>query len=236
MTLYVPLAGTHGLDTDDPSRQWWFGDHPFQSYMRSNGFECIDGDDPFAWSTDLSSRAWLAGAHAFIWYLLAKVEHFRGKPLIILSHSFGINVAAYAALYGLKIDTLIAVTPPYRATLTREYAALRKQTTRFMTIHAKELDRMVIGGSLFDGEITPYPPEFDADIRDIAPGIGHSKILYEPEWFETWRKNGWLELLGSMDWGSHRSIRSLHREPPEFDMRLRPMISYRRSAAQFNAR
>jgi hypothetical protein len=233
VNLFVPVAGTDGAIAEDAHRLWWYGFHPWQAYMREQGFAALDPDDPFYWSTDLSRRAWIAGGLALIWYLTAKMERLQGQPLRIVCHSFGINVVAYAAYYGLEIDTLIAITPPYRATMDPQYRALAFRTRRWLTVHAHEFDRMVVGGGIGDGELTSYPPMFEADLRDVVEGIGHSKVLYDPAHFHHWKDQGWLELLTAADWGSFRSL-----EPRRLESSTllpRPIFS-RRSADRFNLR
>ena len=189
---FIPVAGS--LGARDGSDVWWTKQSPWLAWMAGQGFTPLDDADPFYWSTDLSRRAWVAGGLALGWYCRAKAAQ-RGGPLRIVSHSFGMNVVAYAAYYGLEIDTLIAVGPPFRATLQQQYDALRFRTRRWVTIHATEADRMVIGGGLGDGEWNPYPPTFNCDYRDTMPGISHSRILREPDAFPLWSQNGWLELL-----------------------------------------
>jgi hypothetical protein len=231
---FVPIAGTWGaMDDGDPNRLWWFGSHPWQTFMRENGLEAINPDDPFYWSTDLSRRAWIAGGLSLIWYLLANVERFEGEPLRIITHSFGINVVAYAAYFGLDIDTVITAGPPHRMDMMKEFDALRAHTKRWLTIFAEEPDRMVIAGELADGLFsTEYPPKFESDYQDTVPGISHSKIFYDVDSFHWWRDNGWLELLASEDWGR----RSLQSEMPASITQSPPMNLYRTFADRFNAR
>ena len=199
--LYVPVAGTMGVNADPPARTWWTNASPWMACMTAQGFSPVDEADPFYWSTDLSRRAWIAGGFALGWYCQAKRAAFGGQPLRLVCHSFGLNVVAYAAYFGLEIDTLIAVSPPYRKTMDLQLAALRFRTKRWLTIHAREWDRTAVLGGLGDGAFTRYPPDFACDRHDTVPGIGHSAILYEPAWFHWWVDNGWTELLKSEDWG-----------------------------------
>lgn len=201
MDLFVPIAGTLGADSQPPERVWWYRSL-WLSFMCGEGFAPIDGADPFYWSTDLTRRAWVSGGLSLIWYLTAKMDRFEGQPLRLITHSHGIQVAAYAAHFGLEIETLIAISPPYRSNLAPQYAALRAQTKHFLTIHAKEFDEWAISGSWWGGTIPPYPPVFDADMRDVIPGIGHSNVIYDPAFFHLWRDLGWASLLRSDAWQS----------------------------------
>lgn len=187
---FIPVAGS--LGARDGSDVWWTKQSPWLAWMATQGFAPVDADDPFSWSTDLGRRAWVAGGHALGWYCAAKGVT---QPLRIICHSFGLSVVAYAAYYGLEVDTLIAVGPPYRANLRQQYDALRFRTRRWVTIHATEWDRMVAGGGIGDGEWNAYPPKFNCDVRDTMPGISHSRILREPDAFPLWTQNGWLEML-----------------------------------------
>lgn len=229
MKVFVPVAGTFATH-DDPTDQWWFGGSAWQRFINQYDCRAVDPDDPYSWSTDLSGYAWAAAGLALIWYVTAKMEKFDGQPLRVITHSYGINCVAEAAAHGLKIDTLITVTPPYRATMQPQYDALRANTTRWLTIHAKELDEMVILGGLFDGEFNTYPPKFAADYLDQMPGIGHSGVFNNPGLYELWAQNGWIDLLTSETWGSRIPANA------EFDIPRRPTSYTRRSADKFNAR
>jgi hypothetical protein len=227
--FFIPVAGTWGTDAEPPERVWWY-QSPFLSFMLENGFGVYDPADPFYWSTDYSRAAWIAGGHALNWYVQTKAG-VASHGVKLITHSFGINVAAFAAYHGLEIDTLIAVGPPWRADMVEPFKYLRARTRKFMTIHAAEWDRMAVGGGIGDGVISPYPPVFDADLRDTVPGISHSKVLYSPEWFHWWKDAAWLNLLASKDWSYQNPARQASRStlpPRTFSNKLSPTSTPRR--------
>ena len=190
-TIGTPSAGARLVDARSP----WitFMTRRASPDRRGRSVLLVDGPHRGARGSRAASRS--AGS------CQAKRAAFGGQPLRLVCHSFGLNVVAYAAYLGLEIDTLIAVSPPYRKTMDLQLAALRFRTKRWLTIHAREWDRTAVLGGLGDGAFTRYPPDFACDRHDTVPGIGHSAILYEPAWFHWWVDNGWTELLKSEAWG-----------------------------------
>lgn len=206
---------------DPPERLWWMGDSAWLKFMQAQGFAVVDPEDPFFWSTDLTRRAWIACGISIVWYVALKWP--KGVPLKIVCHSHAIQGIAYAAYYGLEIDTLISIGPPLRKDMELQYQALRFRTKKWITVHAKEPDEMaILGGFDLDGDLSDwkYPPKFNADYRDIIPGVSHSKVLYDPEYFKWWTEAGWLDLMKAESWKSRLQAKAvsatLHRLPNLF--------------------
>jgi hypothetical protein len=194
----IPVAGTWGLQPDRESSAWWRGDSPWLQYMGGHGIRPLQPSDPYLWSTDLGHMAWQSGGQALEWY---KALYGPEVPVRVVAHSHGLQVALYAAMLGLQIDTLISLSSPIRTDMELQVVDLaRPNIRRWLHVRAKEFDLMDWGGSLFDGgglDLHRHIPT-KADLTDTVPGIAHSNVIYDPSWFYMWETLGWMELL--RDW------------------------------------
>src|SRR3954470_6214247 len=138
---YLPVQGTEGWQVDDPDprhpRNWWRKDSLLVDELAQYGLQLLDAEDPFVWSTDLDGarfwerwpwfrsrkdkRDWLAGGEALRSHAPPRFPLSSPRsPLVLVTHSHGIQVAHYAAAEGLRIDYLLDIAGPVRADVLKE--------------------------------------------------------------------------------------------------------------------
>lgn len=211
---YLPVQGTEGWQVDDPDprhpRNWWRTGSLLVDELAQHGLELLDQADPFVWSTDLDGahfwerwpwlrsrkdkRDWMAAGKGLRWYAGARVA--RGAPLVLLTHSHGVQVAHYAAAEGLRIDYLLDIAGPVRADVLDETAAGRHNIGHWMHVTAEAVDLVQVLGRIGDGHTGGAVP-LPVDVEVVTlPGIDHSELLANPAFVPSaWREHGLIDFL-----------------------------------------
>lgn len=195
MTTLALVGGTWGGD-------WLADGTPFRQYVEARDFTCI----PFeGWSGDVDGLPcefgkngkhsdWIAGGFALAYFL-------RGIPYSgrnVIAHSHGGQVIAYCALRtGTPIRNLVTVCTPVRSDMTPAYHALQEVVGHWRHVSAAGWDFFQRAGELADGHFgwqrkMPKAPNVD---NVLIKGIGHSRLLNDPEFFAHWEDDGLLDTL-----------------------------------------
>lgn len=122
--IYLPIAGTWGAKDDE----WFKQGSWFARLLQGHGIDRV-GESLRFWSTALGGT-WGCGNDHLVWdhageKLTAWQERLpmRDERLIVIAHSWGGAVAAYALSYGFTCDTLITIDTPHRPSLNEIWAA-----------------------------------------------------------------------------------------------------------------
>lgn len=192
---YIIVPGAWGLKPFHPYYQWWCG-CSWIDWMRTWGFEQPNDLDPFIWSTDLTMEAYRAGGAALKWYVWGAIR--TDEPVRIIAHSMGWQVVLWAAAHGLQIDVAISLGSPQRQDMADVFVMARPSIRRWIHVQSAELDIFDWLGNLGDVELD-YRNVTGYDRLDRVPGIGHSRVIFDPAWFVLWETRGWLNELRA-DW------------------------------------
>lgn len=204
MTIgYLPVAGTWGAQR--PGVQWFELGSPFARFMDGLGFVnlCANAVTPYDWSTDLDFTQgdhydWKAGGQALFYYVVPqfnpKSRPFPPSETVVITHSHGLQVGAYAAAMGLKIDRFLDIAGPVRKDMTAIYEKARPNIRRWMHVHSDWTDYVQLAGELFAGN-WPVRKHPLADINVAVPGVGHSGLLYNDQDFPLWQTKGLVAFL-----------------------------------------
>ncbi len=193
MKKYVAVPGTWGYAGEIDSAQWWVDGSEFSVFMRQIGYEPVDPDNPFIWTTDVNGTKWFvfsdrshhdwkAGAAALKYYL-ANVPY---EDRNIIAHSHGGQVALYTASFGVEIRTLITIATPVRHDMRKVIAMARPNIGYWTHVYSDWSDIIQILGGIFDGSIGIRRKMKLADINLQLPKVGHSAILRDPKRFAVW--------------------------------------------------
>ena len=147
----ILVAGTWAYDGTDSGRDWWRKGSDFYNEGLKRGLDYVNGDDPFVWDTKLdgvrgSNEVWESAGHALLWYVKLKRP---GVPISLVAHSHGGQVIAYAAQYGLVIDTAVTLATPVRKEVP--YKKLQEQSKYWVHIQGNVMDYTQIFGELTAG-------------------------------------------------------------------------------------
>lgn len=213
---YLPVMGTHGWSFGMKTGRWWCGDSPFAEMMIEHGLVVLCRTRPFVWTTDLNGhhfwelrkkargdhRDWAAGGENLFTYCVPPLEPYAAIPPVqvnIVCHSHGLNVVLYAAALGLKINRLISVASPVRDDMTEVAKMARPNITLWRHLHSDASDRTQWLGELFDGVINVAGARAHplADVNELIPGVGHSRLLEDPACLPMWHERGWTTFLRS---------------------------------------
>jgi hypothetical protein len=215
---YIPIGGTRAWnDRNAPKKRWWQRDSDFSRYMAGLGFDMLDPEQPFVWTTDLDGvqfwrrwrifggtlgtfrdhRDWVSGGENFLRYCVSPRGCIAYEDMNVITHSHGFQVLLYALSFGLKVRRLVAVSPPYRADMEGLLREHRKSIERFTLVLDAGADRVADWGAFGDG-IVRRSRIFDADgirpdQRIAIPGVGHSGVLNER--LDQWSIAGIAEAL-----------------------------------------
>ncbi|MGE3341512.1 MAG: hypothetical protein AB7J46_06485 [Candidatus Altimarinota bacterium] len=195
----ILVPGTWSWDGEFPFDQPKPGDHPqwyqagaiARTGLENAGFEVAT----FPWSTALGGIGF--GSKDLVTWRGAAIHlkefvkcHFPDKKIWILSHSHGLQVVLFAALYGLEIEKLFDVSGPFRRDM-EDAIKIAKPNIKSWTHFRGEWwkDRMAGYGGLFDswdprtwGRNPRSHPYSDRTVK--IDGAGHSTGLYEKEQFD----------------------------------------------------
>lgn len=200
----VLVAGTHGSKATD--HEWWMAGSPFHCYLQEQDCDTYSKAVPFIWSTDLvvagDHSDWKAGGQALYYYLSAPLRpecRIPGKDTHIISHSHGLQVVLYAAKAGLKIDTLVDVSGPFRKDMLPIAEKARLNIRRWLHIHSGCRDWWQAFGGWFDGELGIRRDHPLADVNVCVNDADHTSVLIDPSYFPLWIRNGWFTFLKTGD-------------------------------------
>lgn len=203
MIRAIVVPGTWGREQD-----WFRPFSPWAQYLMTQGV-CVyePSGRPFLWSTDIGGTEfwrrwgigaryndhwdWMAGGDQLYERIVpAIIPEARIPPAetVVISHSHGAQVVAYALAAGLKIDRWINISGPVRADMRSAYMAGRANVRKHYHIHSDGSDRFQWLGEFGDGVFgivrkNPYATDWRA-----LPKAGHSGILHDPAWFSVWRE------------------------------------------------
>jgi hypothetical protein len=204
------LSGSEDLDSLDALVKanqlerlpWW---HPPSLFWREAVLRGVNVCPvPFIWSTEIDgvigkNWAWYAAGHALLYFVHSEYPSETDvllKPVNIIAHSHGGQVAIFAAAYGLLVDTLVTVGTPVRHDVKRYRKAARPNIKRWVHIYSPN-DPMQIEGTLGDGGgLLEWPREISQADQNISeptmePG-SHSKLL-DPA---LWTSRRWWTIVG----------------------------------------
>lgn len=212
VTRIVPIPGTHGW-RGQLTGEWWSTDSPWMAFAESRGLRSLGGEKhPFVWSTDLNGHRfwrhlfgsqdfhsdWEAAARALYYYLRPIADHDdRYVPIAdrnLIAHSHGLQPVLKACAMGLKINRLVSVMSPVRKDMHYDAKMARPNIGAWLSI-ASCSDDVQRRGSWFDGSWKLERAHPLADVADVVPNAGHSKILRDEEWFALWDSRGWFDWL-----------------------------------------
>lgn len=211
-TPVLLIHGTWGAEfAPDGDPDWWQPGSPLARLFACHGLDA-GAYDPFVWTGDLSglariapwnwfrsnaSRDWQAEGQA-----LRYVLEPRGCPVPfasrnLVAHSHGGQGVFYAAAAGVKIRRLITVSTPVRGDMEKVVAAARPNIERWLHVYdpRKLADRYQVLGELGDGRLGWRRSFTQADVNVSIPGVGHTGLLTEPEWFPKWESHGLISFL-----------------------------------------
>lgn len=236
--MSVPIflvQGTEGWQVDDVNplhpRNWWRAGSLLCQMLIAHGFELLDPDDPFVWSTDLGGvafwqrwkwlkwlksrrdkRDWLAGGKTAKWYarmkgylvippksmpeVRAALLATKRTPLVMVTHSHGLQIALNAANEGLVIDYLLDISGPVRADVLAECADGLQNIGHWMHVTAESGDLIQVLGRLGDGHAGGAVP-LPASVHVVSiPDVNHSELLANPRFVPAeWQARGLLAFL-----------------------------------------
>jgi hypothetical protein len=142
---------------------------------------------------------WEASGEAFGYYV-GGVGYLRRN---VIAHSHGGNVVFYGVADGKHpIRTLVTVGTPVRGDMAAVYAKARPCIGFHLHICDKKWDLWGSLGQAGDAQIRierTFPEDAAAapDLQIQLEGIGHTKVLTDPEHIEKWHARGWWDLLRS---------------------------------------
>ena len=194
---------------------WNLRGAPLVEHLLEQGLEPLSPDgEPFDWTenagglwaqavfTGSAFRDWEAAGESLRWYAHAKYPPARDGRLIpvsLLTHSHGLQVAAFAATQGLVLDTVMSLAGPVRRDLMSQYRALRNQTLhRWIDVWAHEplwaggLPWQKLG-SRFNRRDNPAAFPFHVDVGDLS----HRGVL---EVENPWKKFGLARAFLDPHW------------------------------------
>ena len=188
----VLIPGTRSWD--GTKTDWYSPGSLFVSYLASLDIALLDTDHPFVWSTDLGGigfgkndlLVWrAAGVNLYQYLIPPRCSDRRVSPddTLIITHSHGLQVALYAAAYGLKIHTLIDVAGPVRKDMMDTAEHARHNIRHWVHIHAGPKDRWQWLGELFDGNIGIVRQHPLANVNLEIKDANHGDALRNPKFF-----------------------------------------------------
>lgn len=213
MIPFIAIGGTWAWNGSSKG-QWYDPDSPWSANMRLKGFQhhhLLTGSPrPFVWDTDLEGvqfwRRWFgrpstldwqtAGMNLFAYCVPPIFPSAQIPPcnLNIIAHSHAMQVVAFGAADGLKVNTLITVGSPIRADMLDVYRRARPNIGFWWHFHSDYSDHVQWLGEFADGRLGIVRQQPFADQNVGLPGVGHSNILKDMQLFDAvW--SGPLDLM-----------------------------------------
>lgn len=197
---FLAVNGTH---ENRNKEQWSSPDSAISKFLERQGLMNIAHSAmlPFDWSDDLDlndGEDWPAGGRSFFYYLVPPLHPEYAWPseeTVAITHSHGLQVALWAAKYGLKIDRLLDIAGPVRKDMMPVAQEARLNIRRWMHVHSDGSDRMQWLGELFDGKLGIVRKHPLADINVEVKKVGHGGLLRDPQDFPLWLEKGLVNFL-----------------------------------------
>jgi hypothetical protein len=197
----IPLKRLATLD-----RLYWKPGSRFMQDMHKRGLvQLVTKYGIFQWDTELGGvfwkhgdeRGWQAnGQKCYHWFDMQNIP-YDWKNFFV--HSWGGATFLFAVAQGLEVRNVIFFGVPVIKKLLPIAEIARKRINYWHSVVDPD-DRIqkiasVIGGLVKDnkGNIVRSFPQSDA--TDTIDGVGHSKILYEPSFIDTWDKNRYTNII-----------------------------------------
>jgi hypothetical protein len=208
VTKVLLVQGTHAFGRSGETVEWWNSRSPFCEFLQAEGFEILGAQQPYVWESGLDGTGWFGKAqrhikwraaahnlHAYLRNPLVPVDYVPRADRNIIAHSHGLQVVAYACLYGLMVNRLVTVGSPVRADMSAVYEAARKNIQSWLHVYSDGSDRIQWYGTLFDGHVGILRKVKVADVNLKIPKVGHSRLLNDQACFPLWRENGLIDFL-----------------------------------------
>lgn len=181
----ITVEGTWGSTRD--KLDWWRFGSTFWHYLILNGFArtSVPDDKKFHWDDKVEgiwgkNRRWRLGGERLGYY--AQAYRDTNKKLLVIAHSHGGQVAAYAAARGMRIDCLVTVATPVRKDMTLTYSDAARNVGCWIHLYSDSSDWMQWFGSWFDGSWRLKREIGAADVTLCVPKVGHSGLLNNEIW------------------------------------------------------
>lgn len=194
MVEYQGILGTH---ENRNQYDWTEANSHLASFLEGQGLVNLAKrvQPAFDWTTNLDTSAkddynWRTGGLNLFEYDVPPFAPERCWPppsTVIVSHSHGLQVVLHAAALGLKIDRFLDFMGPVRSDMMDVARRARPNIRRWIHVHSDHTDRWQWLGELGDkhfGIVRAHPL---ADQNISLPGVGHSKMLYDPTYFHYWQ-------------------------------------------------
>lgn len=209
-TFYVPVPGTWGWQ-EKSEPDWWQSGSTFELRMAELNLIPLR-EEPFEWSTNLDGHQfWLrifnpAGPRRRTWKAAGKaLRYYLGHPSLpepyyhrnLIVHSHGLQVALYAASYGLKIRTLVSVGSPIRDDVLKDVGFGVIGNIGSWLHLSDGRDGISRVGLFNDGKINwPWRKYHTSPLADFNDECqGHSNVLTDPVCMDKWGERGWADFL-----------------------------------------
>lgn len=202
VTQYLAVNGTHE-NREKKALSWSNPESELSKYLERHALLNIADSAmlPYDWSNDLDLRDHSdqkAGGRALFYYVVPPLRPEYAWPpdeTVVVTHSFGINVAIEAAALGLKIDRLLDIAGPVRKDWRKRTEQARPNIRRWMHVHSDRSDKWQWLGTLFDGHFGIVREHPLADKNVAIPKVGHGGILRQPKLFHHWADKGLINFL-----------------------------------------
>lgn len=181
----ITVEGTWGSKRGE--LDWWRFGSPFWHYLITSGFArtAVPVTKKFHWDDSVEgifgkNKRWKLGGERLGYY--AKAYRNPNRKLLVIAHSHGGQVAAYAASKGMRIDCLVTVATPVRKDMKQTYEYARGNIGCWIHLYSDRSDWMQWFGSWFDGSWRLRRKMSYADQQIQIPGVGHSGLLNPAMW------------------------------------------------------
>lgn len=195
-TFVIPVHGTWGLKDKSP---WWKLNSNFEKFCRINNIFFYGGHDSFVWSGRIDGfnfgfkdnhYDWLTAGLSLKYYL--KEVPYDDRNLILHSHAWPVFLYS-----GAKVRNVITVGSPMRGDILNLAINARDSKLFNYHLHIYDMlfDRIAFLGQIGDGRWFGSRHCDTATDNKKLKGIGHTKILTDPEHIGKWDSEGWFDVL-----------------------------------------
>lgn len=201
--LYLAVNGTHENRSEGTS--WSSPTSDLSKYLERYGLINIaeSATLPFDWSDDLdftkkNHHDWQAGGRSLFSYIvppLRPADCWPPSQTVVVTHSHGLQVALYAARFGLKIDRLLDIAGPVRSDMMDVARLARPNIRRWRHVHSDSSDRWQWFGEFLDGHLGIVRRHPLADDNVGIPRVGHGGLLRDPKYYDLWLLDGLIDFL-----------------------------------------
>lgn len=200
VTQFLAINGTH---ENRNKEQWSNPESALSKFLERQGLMNIAHSAmlPFDWSDDLDlsdGEDWPAGGRSFFYYVVPPLRPEYAWPAnetVAITHSHGLQVALWAAKYGLKIDRLLDIAGPVRKDMMPIAQEARPNIRRWMHVHSNASDYTQWLGEMFDGHFGIVRKHPLADENVEIKNVGHGGLMREPKDFPMWLTRGLVAFL-----------------------------------------